>query len=121
MDIDRISPVTVGEDKITVTLSSTTPFPTAGQPLTIDIDYGLADPAGCVPPIVIVVQPEIGGLGSDYRRKVYNRLPDAYTFVPTTSGEHLILVRESAHNRWQGRLRVFVAGDDLSGVAAERR
>lgn len=121
MDIDRISPVTVGEDRITVTLSSTTPFPVVGRPLCIEIAYTLADPEGCIPPIVISVQPEIGGPGSDYRRKVYNRLPSSYTFVPASSGEHLILVRESAHNRWQGRLRVFVEGDDLSGVATERR
>lgn len=121
MDLDIISPPTIGEDRIGVQLSAGTSQPRVGTPVTVEFDYADADQdGGCVLPIVASVQPPtIDGRG--YKRKVFGRaLPLSFTFVPETAGEHLVVVRESAHNRWQGRLVVVVVGDDLSGIATER-
>lgn len=121
MDLEIISPPTIGEDRISVQLSTTTPSPTVGRPVTVDFDYTAADVVGVVLPLVASVQPPTPN-GEGYKQKIFSRArPLSYTFIPETAGEHLIVLRESAHNQWQGRLRLLVAGDDLSGVATERR
>lgn len=121
--ISRISPTYVGEDRIIVTLNSSSLSPLARQPVTLDIDYDNADPEGIILPIEIIVQPAFGsgGEGGGYIRKIFRRsAPTSFSFTPIGAGKYLIIVREIAHNFWQGRIVITVSGDDFFDVQTER-
>ncbi len=113
MHLDELSPATIGEDKITLTLDPLTPAKVFGV-VQVDIDYTAALPSGVALPLDFIVQ----GPGPDsYKERVFRRfLPQQLSFVPIEAGDHLILLREQAHNRWIGRLIVTVAGDPFQQI-----
>lgn len=112
MDIEVLSPSYYREDRIAVTVDPKLPL-LASRPVVVSFDYAGCLPQGVVLPIVVAVQPAFGD-GSNYVRKVFRRVaPSSYSFVPREAGDYLVTVRESAHNRWQGRLIVRVGGDSV--------
>lgn len=111
--IDNIAPSNIGEDRISVSVNTSSLPLLALNPAVIDIDYSAADDyGGVVLPIEIMVQPpSIDGIG--FVRRVYRKwIPTSFSFVPLVAGQHLILVKECCHNLWQGRLVVSVGGDE---------
>lgn len=112
MTQDEICPAYIGEDRIRVSLSEDTLAPRAFAAVDITIDYTAADTdGGVVLPIEITVTAPnpTGFVKKTYRA---NR-PTLFTFKPREGGDHLVRVREVAHNRWFGVLTVNVAGDRL--------
>jgi hypothetical protein len=109
MNLDELSPATIGEEKITLTLDSSTPVPKVFALVQVNVDYSSALPAGIALPLDFIVQ---GPSQDSYKEKVFRRyLPQSLSFIPIEAGAHLVLLREQAHNRWLGRLIVTVAGD----------
>jgi hypothetical protein len=51
--------------------------------------------------------------GQRQRRLFEHALPSSVLLTPRSGGRHFILIRELHHNRWQGRLFIDVAGDDV--------
>jgi hypothetical protein len=117
--IDVLSPATMGEDKISIGLDDRSRV-LAQQPITLRINYDRADEVGgVVLPLLFTVQPEFGD-GAGYAEKLCDRfLPQTITFTVLEPGSYLVSLRETSHNRWQGRLRLDVSGSasKLSGVA----
>lgn len=114
MNIDELSPATIGEDKIVLTLDPSTPSPQVFKIVQIDIDYSSTLPAGVALPLDFIVQ---GPNQDSYKDRVFRRFkPTTLSFVPIEAGDHLVLLREQAHNRWIGRLIVTVAGDPFQKV-----
>lgn len=109
MQLDRLSPAYLGEDKIAVQLADPSSKPTVGKTVRLDFGYDACAPAGVVLPVEVVVQsPKAEGFESKVFR---HSAPGAYAFTPIAAGPHLVLVRELFHNRWQGRLVFDVEGD----------
>ncbi|MCP4674325.1 MAG: hypothetical protein GY854_02165 [Deltaproteobacteria bacterium] len=115
--IDRISPTFLGDSRIRVSINPCCEPLMAFRPITVDLNYDDAEPEGVVLPLEITVQPafaEVSAAGG-YRHKVFHRhVPSSYTFTVPSAGDYLILIREYAHNQWQGRLVITVAGNRLS-------
>ena len=121
--IDIISPVYVGEDKISITVAEESKPLLALRPITVNIDYSGAGTDGITLPLRFIVQPGFGegGPAGGYIEKIFRRdKPTSYTFTPIGAGDYLILIKETGHNRWQGRLVVTVGGDQFSTVETER-
>jgi len=112
--LDILSPTYVKADRITLTVDEGSEPLQPFKPITINIDYGDADPSGIACPIETILQPggSKGGAAYGYRYKVHRRTPpDSWTFTVPSAGTYLVLVREIHHNRWQGRLVITVEGD----------
>lgn len=108
MNLDRLSPATIGESKIQLAVNSDT-IPKVGFICEVLIDYSKTFPEGPSLPIEVVVQ---GPSESSYRARTYRSTrPSQFSFTPREVGEHLVLVRELSHNRWVGTVRLTVAGD----------
>lgn len=108
MNIDRLSPATVGEDKIKLGVDPAT-LPKVGFVCEVLIDYSKCSPEGVSLPLECVVQ---GPTAASYMSKMYRaKRPTQFSFFPSEVGEHLVIVREIAHNRWVGTLHITVAGD----------
>jgi hypothetical protein len=113
--IDEISPPYIGEDKITLALADPAAAVLAFVPFQITVDYSASleeEPkVGLVLPLELIFQSPTGS----YVRTLFERSkPSSLLLVPRRRGDHLILLREMFHNRWQGRLIVSVQGDDLN-------
>lgn len=120
--IDLISPLFLGEDRMTIVLDPTTKPAQAHRPVTLNFDYANADEdGGLVLPIVLTIQPpNVEGVG--YIRRVFTRRrPTSFTFIAQEAGQHFILLKESGHNLWQGRLLIEVEGEKFSRVANSER
>ena len=109
--LDLISPATVGEDRIVVTLTDADRRPTANISFAVELDYSACLPSGASPPIEVVFQ---GPDTSIRERRIFRVLPSTVVLTPRAGGPHLILVKELHHNEWQGRLVVDVVGDSLT-------
>lgn len=108
MNIDRLSPATIGEDKIVCKLDSAS-LVLVGYTVQVSFDYSKCLPEGASLPLEVIVQ---GPTEASYLAKMYRSLrPVQFSFIPSEVGEHLVLIREVAHNRWTGQLRIVVAGD----------
>lgn len=113
MNIDELSPATIGEEKITLQLDPGTNAKVFSV-VQVNVDYSPAEPAGVAVPLDFIIQ---GPSVSSYRERVFRRSrPNTLSFVPIEAGEHLVLLREQAHNRWIGRLIVTIAGDPFQQV-----
>lgn len=120
--VDRVSPLFVGEDRITASLSSNTLTPLANGLVTVEFDYSRADQGGgVVLPLVVTVQPPgVNGVGY-VRRVFYRSAPTSFTFRVKDAGRYFIQIRESGHNKWQGRLLFTVAGEEFSQILDNER
>jgi hypothetical protein len=117
--VDEISPSTIGEDKITLTVDDDSATETF-KPLIVNIDYSATEPEGVMVPLEMIVQPGFG-TGTGFKREIFrNRPPRSFTFVPTEAGVYLLRLKELYHNRWQGRLLVTVAGEEFSQLETLR-
>ena len=115
--MDILSPVYIGEDRISVTVDTACLPLTAYKPVMLKIDYTATEPEGVNLPMEIIVQPAFGagGKSGGYLQKTFTRnRPTSFVFVPPSPGDYLVLVRETAHNEWQGRLTVTVTGDSYA-------
>src|SRR3954469_2636970 len=114
MNIDELSPATIGEDKISLTIDPSTDPPTALKAVQVNVDYSAADPFGVELPLNMIVQ---GPTAESYIERTFRRfVPNTLSFVPLAAGEYLVVLREVAHNRWVGRLRFTVVGDRFQKV-----
>ena len=118
--LDILSPLYIDEDKFTLELDSVS-VAIALQPMTLNINYDEADPEGAMLPIEVIVQPPTED-GTGYIQKIFrNFIPSSFTFTPINAGDHLVLVKELGHNRWQGRLLITIEGDEASKVESVER
>jgi hypothetical protein len=114
MNIDELSPATIGEDKIVLVLDSSTDPATALKAVQVNVDYSATGNAGIALPLDMIVQ---GPTEESYIERTFRRFkPNTLSFVPIAAGEYLVLLREQAHNRWVGRLRLTVVGDPFQKV-----
>jgi len=107
--LEELSPETIGEDRVDLRLDDGNLQPRAGQTVVVNIDYARCDPDGIRLPLELVVQsPSTTGI----LQKLFTRTrPTSIAFRAREGGAHLVMVRELAHNRWFGRLRVQIAGE----------
>lgn len=111
MDLNKIAPAYLGEQRLTLALRDLGIRPRVGLVLVLTIDYSACDPEGVVLPLIYTVtQPD----GTKLTRRLYKLVPPAVVdFVPEVSGTHLVRIGEAFHNRWWGSLQVPVIGDAL--------
>jgi hypothetical protein len=120
--LDVLSPLFMGEDKIGVSLDPLNDPAFVERPITVNFDYtaAIAD-GGLVLPVVVSIQPPSTD-GVAYIRKVFRRsLPSSFTFTAVGAGQHFILIKESGHNQWQGRLLFNVEGESFSQILINER
>ena len=115
--IDIISPQTIGEQKLDLTLDPNSKL-VIDQPVSVDIDYSRADAeGGVVLPLIIEVLPVSDPSKVSYSRNDFKRTrPSSFTFNVEVAGEYTVLVRESGHNRWMGQLTMTIEGDRFSRI-----
>lgn len=107
--LDELSPRYVGEDRISLTLDSTD-TPQAGRALLLNVDYSATMPEGVVLPLILTIVPPSEDQEPEVR-VFRRRAPTSIPITPREGGVHLVSLREAAHNRWWGRLRVTVSGE----------
>jgi hypothetical protein len=113
MNIDELSPAYVGEERIILKLNEVS-IAQVFNTLQIDVDYADCEPEGVILPLDFIVQ---GPSEDSYKERVFRRTaPKSISFQPISSGMHMIILREQAHNRWIGRLFIDVAGDPFEKV-----
>jgi len=109
--LDEMSPAYLRKDRITLTLSASGPAPKAFAPVVVNVDYGRCLPQGVCCPMILEVR---GPSSQSYQRREFlRRAPDVVVFRPSEGGVHHVTLREAAHNRWWGSLRIEVAGELL--------
>lgn len=110
--LEELSPSYVRELRIDLTLNADTPqTPTAFKPLLLDVGYSRCLPEGVMLPLLLEIQ---GPSSTSYQRRVFSRsAPASVIFTPREGGQHLVTLREAAHNRWFGSLRLSIAGELL--------
>jgi hypothetical protein len=114
--LDEISPSYIREPRIDVTLSPDTPKPQAFVPVLMLVSFERCKPEGVMLPLIFEVQ---GPSPSSYQRREFvHSPPDSLVFKPIEGGVHTVTLREVAHNRWFGSLRVTVEGDPLDAPKA---
>lgn len=110
--VDALAPEYMGEDRISLQLAEETRNPLAFRAVDILVNYEATLPEFVVLPLEFIVRAPSEG---NFRRRYYTRFaPSLLTFVPQEGGTHLVLLRETAHNRWLGKLRVEVEGRRLA-------
>jgi hypothetical protein len=103
---DEICPGEIGERWIRLSLADPLAKRQPYEPIEILCGYAKADAAGG-----IVLPLELLITGPDRaveRRLIQLFVPDSISFTPRVGGLHTVLLREVAHNRWTGVLRVDV-------------
>ena len=109
--LDEISPRYLREQRLTLTLDASSVRPVAFASVLINVSYSRATPGGVVMPLVLEIR---GPSESSSVRRIYSRAaPASIVWRPVEGGVHLITLREAAHNRWWGKLRVEVAGESI--------
>jgi hypothetical protein len=108
--VNELVPDFIGRQYIKLTLARPLDLRRAFH--AIDINVALetaAQEAGLVLPLeMTVTSPSQSG----FRRHVYQRVvPSQLSFTPQEGGQHLIRLREVAHNAWWGAIVVVVAGE----------
>lgn len=108
--VDDLAPDYMGEDRITLSLSSETPSPRAFSSVDILVDYEATLPDFVVLPLEFIIRAP-----SSFRRRYFTlSAPELLTWQPQEGGTHLVLLRETGHNLWHGKLRVDVIGKRLT-------
>lgn len=119
--IDIISPRTIGEDLITITVDPISLPILAGNVITLNFDYSRTSPGGVVLPMVLQAQPG-EGRGTGYFEHVFRRTrPGSFAFPLPFAGEWLAVLRECGHNYWLGRITLNVGGEQFSQILSTRQ
>lgn len=109
--LEEISPRYIREKRLDLTLDQSVTAPSAFNPILVNVSYARTLPDGVMLPLVLEVQ---GPSPQSYQRREYTTVrPDGIIFTPREGGVHLVVLREVAHNRFWGRLRIDVAGELL--------
>lgn len=109
--LDEIAPRYIREKRIAVTVPSGAPAARAFQSFVLDVDYSRALPEGIALPLLLEIQ---GPSPQSYQRREFLRVaPQSIVFTPREGGMHLVTLREVAHNRWFGTIRIDVQGELL--------
>jgi len=117
--LDTIAPVYIGRDMITITPDPSSVLIVGGV-ITLNFDYSATKPNGVVKPLKLHIQPAFGN-GAEYREELFDIfVPDQFAFQVRSAGQYLVLLRELAHNQWQGRLLIDVAGDPFAFIRGAR-
>lgn len=121
-NLDLVSPVDMGSDKITVTVNN--PGGGAllvGTPITLDFDYSRTFPAFVKLPLILQVQPAFGR-GVGYKEITFDKqVPNSFAFQVPGAGQYLAVLRECFHMRWQGRILLQVEGEEFSQILSTRQ
>lgn len=109
--LDEIAPRYIREKRIDLTLDPAIVQVRAFNPVRVIVDYSRAAPEGVVLPLILEIQ---GPSAGSYQRREFLRVaPRALLWSPREGGVHLVVLREAAHNRWFGSLRLDVEGELL--------
>lgn len=109
--LDEISPRYLREQRLTLTLDASSVRPVAFGSVLIQVSYSRATPGGVVMPLILEIE---GPSAGSAVRRVYSRAaPASIVWRPVEGGVHMVTLREAAHNRWWGKLRVEVAGESI--------
>jgi hypothetical protein len=109
--IDELSPAYLREKRIDLTLDPTNVQVAAFGSILVQVSYARALPQGVVMPLILEVR---GPSAQSYQRRLFTRnAPASFVWRPCEGGVHKLILREAAHNRWWGSLRVVVAGELL--------
>lgn len=100
--LDEMAPAYLRDERIRVSLSPESRV-AVGDSVIVLIDYSLAAPEGVKAPLLFTAR----SAGLLTRKELFTA-DESLVWVPEESGPHLLVVREAAHNRWFGRLRVTV-------------
>lgn len=110
--LDELSPSYLGERRIDLTVDPSVTLLGANRSILVNVDYSRTLPEDVLLPLILIVQ---GPSAASYRRREIRRAKiDSFAFRPIEGGPHLVLLREAAHNRWYGRLRLTVEGEQLN-------
>lgn len=118
--IDIISPDTIGEDKIGITVDPSSQPLLVGRTITLHFDYSAAQPMGVKRPLKLQVQPAFGSGVGYFELEFMRVIPRSYAFTLQSAGVWLVLLRETGHNFWQGRLLLDVGGDKFAQIQTSR-
>lgn len=109
---ERIAPDEIGEGRIAVRLADVDAVLSAHVPIVLAIDYSGCLPSGVVLPLVFSVSS--GRSVSSFQKRIFSRAaPSSIVWTPVEGGPHLLRFAEAFHNRWQGILRLDIAGERL--------
>ncbi len=104
---EEICPGFVGESWIKLLLADPLAKLVPLEPIELAVDFSRCDAeGGVVLPLELIVT---GPVAVEYRVLLL-AVPLTVVFTPRDPGVHVVLLREMAHNRWVGTLRVTVEG-----------
>lgn len=109
--VDEICPPYLKDQRFKLQLHPDQPTPTVGRAVTMLCSYSSASPEGASPPLIFEAK---GPSPLGYQRRVFDQPPTVIVWKPTEGGLHQITLREAAHNRWFGVLKVSVEGEALA-------
>jgi hypothetical protein len=108
---DEVSPRYLREDRIDLSMADPDASPSALRSFVVNVSYARTLPNHVVLPLILEV---LGPSDASYQRRIFVRTPpQSFVVTPQEGGEHRIVLREAAHNRWWGKLAVTVAGDRI--------
>lgn len=111
MILDELAPDYIRERRIDLSTDDQSPPPRAFAPVLVTVSYTRCKPEGVMLPLVLEVQ---GSSSASYQRREFTgTAPDSVSFTPIEGGDHLVVLREVAHNRWFGSLRISIDGELL--------
>lgn len=109
--VDRIIAGDVGEELFDLRVTS---HPRGAviatfETVVVAVDYARAGAVGPVLPLEVLVT-TLADRRAHERARHVSVAPSQVILRPTEAGEWLVVVREIAHNRWWGALRLSVVG-----------
>ncbi len=108
--VDDLVPAYIKKQNIKLSLAR--PFDPRRAFHAIDLNVELlaeAKTAGLVVPLELTIT---APSAQNFHRHIYRRVvPVQVSFTPQEGGQHLVRLRETAHNSWWGSLVIEVAGE----------
>jgi hypothetical protein len=102
---DELCPGYVGERWIGLSLADPLAARIPYDPIDVKVDTAKCDAVGGVQlPLELIVT----GPTTVSRTVLLYMVPSQVSFTPREGGRHVVVLREIAHNRWVGKLRVDV-------------
>jgi hypothetical protein len=106
--LTELCPDFCGEQRIALSLADVSVVPSAFRPILIAADYFECAPEGIELPLELLIQ---APSQVNCERRIFDTTaPTSITFTPREGGAHGMVLREIGHNRWNGVLRIDVAG-----------